>query len=183
VQGVAQGLRAIHQQGIVHRDLKPNNVILSADGNDGRWVPKIMDFGLSFLDEESMPLRISSAKGSTALTQTGHFVGTPLYMPPEAFEGKQQVGTPGDVFAFGVMTRELLVGTPSPIGVPLGMAMSMDAVVPLPPMSDEAPGLDAAWCRLVEDCCQSDPQARPRATELVARVEAILAAMSSRRAS
>ena len=42
IEGVAQGMHCLHEQGIVHLDLKPGNVLLDSDMN-----PKIIDFGIS----------------------------------------------------------------------------------------------------------------------------------------
>jgi len=42
IEGVAQGMHCLHEQGIVHLDLKPSNVLLDSDMN-----PKIIDFGIS----------------------------------------------------------------------------------------------------------------------------------------
>nr|CAB3490531.1 unnamed protein product [Digitaria exilis] len=44
IEGVAQGMYCLHEQGIVHLDLKPSNVLLDSDMN-----PKIVDFGISEL--------------------------------------------------------------------------------------------------------------------------------------
>ncbi|MCA1561289.1 MAG: serine/threonine protein kinase [Acidobacteria bacterium] len=62
---VAQALGYAHGRGVVHRDIKPENVLLSS----GRAA--VADFGIA---------SAISAAGGTALTETGFFVGTPLYM-------------------------------------------------------------------------------------------------------
>lgn len=81
--GLASALSAIHQAGIVHRDVKPDNVLLGPDG------PRLIDFGIARLP------------GGT-LTSSGQIVGTPLYIPPEVFEG-QRVTAAADVFAWGAV--------------------------------------------------------------------------------
>jgi hypothetical protein len=67
VLDVIAGLREAHRLGIIHRDVKPSNCFLEADGR-----VKVGDFGLS-----------KSLTGDSELTQSGAFLGTPLYASPE----------------------------------------------------------------------------------------------------
>ncbi|WP_248961770.1 WD40 repeat domain-containing serine/threonine protein kinase [Sphaerisporangium perillae] len=80
--GVATALTAIHQVGIVHRDLKPDNIILGPDG------PRVIDFGVA---------RQLGAPGTT----TGPIMGTPNYMAPELFAGRE-ASAAADIWAFGL---------------------------------------------------------------------------------
>lgn len=80
---MADGLVALHAAGLVHRDLKPSNVLLADDG------PRLIDFG------------ISRAADTTALTQTGHVLGTPEYMSPEQAGGERDIGPSSDMFSLG----------------------------------------------------------------------------------
>lgn len=82
---VARALAATHHQGWVHRDLKPGNVLLR---DDGRAV--LTDFGLARL----------------AGTPVGAREGTAAYLPPEC-DGPTRADPRLDVYAFGVMAREL----------------------------------------------------------------------------
>ncbi len=107
-----EGLAAAHAVGLLHRDFKPSNVMV---GNDGRVC--VMDFGLA---------RIHGAEGSsggegiepndepksaltTDLTRTGAAVGTPRYMAPEQFSGKELTEAV-DQFSFCVTAWEALYG-------------------------------------------------------------------------
>jgi photosystem II stability/assembly factor-like uncharacterized protein len=83
-----------HRLNIIHRDLKPENVLLAEDG-----LPRLTDFGVARL-----------AGKSTFLTATGVQVGTPLYMSPEAWEGKQ-LDAQTDLWSLGVMLFEMLSGS------------------------------------------------------------------------
>ncbi|MEO7317467.1 MAG: serine/threonine-protein kinase, partial [Chthoniobacteraceae bacterium] len=42
---VCQAVQHAHQKGIIHRDLKPSNILVTV--NDGRAVPKVIDFGVA----------------------------------------------------------------------------------------------------------------------------------------
>jgi serine/threonine protein kinase len=80
--GLVEALQAIHRVGVVHRDLKPSNVLLASDG------PRVIDFGISMVG------------GSSTLTQTGAFMGTPPFMSPEQMTGGR-AGPATDVFSLG----------------------------------------------------------------------------------
>jgi serine/threonine protein kinase len=104
----AEGLSAAHRAGLIHRDFKPENVMVGADGQ-----VKICDFGLAQGDvvgasagaapsvpvPDDLPLR--------RLTRTGKLVGTPAYMAPEQFAGRD-ASERSDQFAFAVCAWEAL---------------------------------------------------------------------------
>ncbi|HEX7841770.1 MAG TPA: serine/threonine-protein kinase, partial [Kofleriaceae bacterium] len=92
-------LAAAHQAGIVHRDLKPDNVFLVRQSR-GEMV-KLLDFGIS---------RTTSRESSFRLTTTGLVLGTPYYMSPEQARGDSQITLAADLYAFGVILYEMLVG-------------------------------------------------------------------------
>ena len=60
IEGVAQGMHCLHEQGIVHLDLKPSNVLLDSDMN-----PKIIDFGISqVLNDNKSDTHGSAVRGT-----------------------------------------------------------------------------------------------------------------------
>jgi len=69
---VCDGLSAAHAVGVIHRDVKPENVMVHVRP-DGREVAKLVDFGIARVTDSTEP----------KLTQTGSFIGSPLYMSPE----------------------------------------------------------------------------------------------------
>ncbi|NJM11025.1 MAG: serine/threonine protein kinase [Synechococcaceae cyanobacterium SM1_2_3] len=89
---VLQALGHAHANGIVHRDIKPANIILLADNQ-----VKVTDFGIARME------------AGTGMTQVGMMVGTPGYMSPEQFQGKE-ADRRSDLFAVGVVLFELLTG-------------------------------------------------------------------------
>ncbi|MBZ5623665.1 MAG: protein kinase [Acidobacteriia bacterium] len=99
---VANGAQHAHEKGIIHRDLKPSNVLVTVQ--DGRAVPKIIDFGLAKATQKHLT-------GGTFFTETGILVGTPEYMSPEqAAMSGERVDTRTDIYSLGVLLYELLVG-------------------------------------------------------------------------
>ncbi|MEU7467260.1 serine/threonine-protein kinase [Streptomyces sp. NPDC044984] len=86
-------LRAAHAAGVLHRDLKPANVLLE-NGTD-RVV--LTDFGIARLS------------GSTTLTETGSFVGSPEYTAPERMSGAR-TGPESDLWSLGALLCTALSG-------------------------------------------------------------------------
>lgn len=121
-----RGLAAAHAAGVVHRDFKPSNVLVSTDGRI-----RVMDFGLARSGDGEAPREDertsdgaargaatspSSSQASpsaltTELTVTGSVLGTPKYLPPEAYNGITP-GPAGDQFAFCAALYEALWGQP-----------------------------------------------------------------------
>ncbi|MEV4878723.1 protein kinase domain-containing protein [Streptomyces cyaneofuscatus] len=95
VAEILDALAASHDRGLVHRDIKPANVMITTAGS-----AKVMDFGIArALDGQA-----------TALTGTGHMVGTPHYMAPEQFESSRPIDGRADLYAVGVVLFQLLTG-------------------------------------------------------------------------
>ncbi len=96
---VCQAIQHAHQKGIIHRDVKPSNVLVAMQ--DGKPVPKIIDFGVAKATEQRLTER-------SLFTQHGTIVGTLEYMSPEQAEmSAMDIDTRTDVYALGVLLYEL----------------------------------------------------------------------------
>jgi serine/threonine-protein kinase len=110
---VCDALAAVHAAGVVHRDLKPSNIFLArthAGEVSGPERVKLLDFGIARVEWEE-----------TRITNTGGPLGTPGYMSPEQEAGSGEVDARSDLFAFGALLFECLVGEPPPPQTPSGL--------------------------------------------------------------
>ncbi|XP_050235341.1 mitogen-activated protein kinase kinase kinase 20-like [Mercurialis annua] len=96
---ILKGIHYIHSHGYVHCDLKPENILLvSNDGSvDGKFVPKIGDFGLA-------KKIVKNRKFGDSYTG-----GTIAYMAPETAADQIQE-TPCDIWGLGCIVFEMLTG-------------------------------------------------------------------------
>jgi predicted Ser/Thr protein kinase len=94
VDSVGSALAYAHKQGILHRDIKPSNVLVATDGE-----MYLADFGLA---------RIAQSGESTLSSDM--IMGTPQYISPEQAMGKKELDAGTDIYSFGVMLYEMVVG-------------------------------------------------------------------------
>lgn len=145
---ILDGLAEAHRQGVVHRDLKPENILLS-----GRDQVKILDFGLAKPMVADPKIDVPSTKG---------LAGTPRYMAPEQFQGRE-VDRRTDIYALGVVLFETLTGQPAHGGDSfLEIAKS---ILEGPPPSLDASMLPAALAATVEKAMERDPDRRFESAE------------------
>jgi formylglycine-generating enzyme required for sulfatase activity len=97
---VCETVAYAHSRGVIHRDLKPENIMIGEFGES-----LVMDWGLA---------RRVDARDSHAT-----ILGTPSYMAPEQARGDVDAhGPPTDVFALGVILRQLLAARPASVVEP-----------------------------------------------------------------
>lgn len=93
---ICSAVQAAHNVGIVHRDLKPENVMYDPATKQ----VKLLDFGIA-ADTEAAP--------DQRLTRAGFFVGTLMYVAPEALSG-ELVGPAADQYSLATIAYYLLTG-------------------------------------------------------------------------
>ena len=127
IAALASALDAAHAAGLVHRDVKPGNMLIDARPGQADHV-YLSDFGLT--------------KGavSSALTGTGHFMGTLDYCAPEQIQGGTVDGRT-DEYALACAAFELLSGQP-PFPRQEGMAVLYAQLsAAAPSLASRRPGL------------------------------------------
>lgn len=97
INQIASAVFAAHEAGIVHRDLKPDNVMYD---HETRTV-KLLDFGIATSTDTTPDQR---------LTRAGFFVGTLMYVAPEALSG-EVVSPAADQYSLATMAYLFLTGT------------------------------------------------------------------------
>lgn len=121
---LAHALRRGHELGVVHRDLKPENIFIVRDGE--RELTKLLDFGVAKVRAQSFGISVSRE------TADGEVVGTPHYMSPEQARGAPDVDLRTDIWAFGVIACECLLGYPPFAASGFASIITAICVRPLP---------------------------------------------------
>jgi serine/threonine-protein kinase len=153
-------LSAAHEAGVVHRDLKPDNVFLVRQSR-GEAV-KLLDFGIS---------RAPGLEGEFRLTKTGLVLGTPYYMSPEQARGESEVGPAADIYAFGVILYEMLIGRVPIDGENYNQLMFHVLTGEFPSPRSERPEIPEELERIILQAMALDPARRPAtAVELEQRL-------------
>ncbi|MDX1972940.1 MAG: SUMF1/EgtB/PvdO family nonheme iron enzyme [Candidatus Sumerlaeia bacterium] len=150
-----EGIACAHDHGIIHRDIKPHNIMVGRQKR-GKWRVKVMDFGIAHIDATGQFTEV----GDGQLTQTGQALGTPSYMAPEQIRGSG-VSKLSDIYSFGcviyyVFTRKTIFS-----GSGLTVAVSHLNEQP-PSILSQLPKLPVELDRLVNECLEKDPAARPQ---------------------
>jgi len=149
---IARGLADLHSRCIVHRDVKPANIVVSPDGR-----ATLVDLGIA-----------------ADVTRAPDPAGTEGYLSPEQSQGNDAL-LPSDVFSFGLVLWEVLVGVP--YFATRGRAYLKDIQLHHDPKSLHSYRADApeALHTLVTKCLLRRPESRPKAREIVKSLDDYLA--------
>jgi serine/threonine-protein kinase CTR1 len=150
-------MRYLHSKGVIHRNLTPDNILL-----DGDWSVRIAGFGRSISPDRPA---ISSASDPTA----SHVwrSGDPRYLTPERYD---DVCVPkSDVFSFGLILCELIVGAPAfPKGA--SRAALMRFMIREHWRPDIPDSVLPSAVGLIRDCWATDHFRRPSFSEILDRL-------------
>jgi serine/threonine protein kinase len=137
---IGDALNAAHAQGVVHRDLKSDNIML-LDTMTGDHA-KVLDFGIAKINEPDGTI-------DTNLTAPNLVIGTPQYMSPEQCAQDCEIDGRSDIYSFGVILYEMLVGHVPFSGDSPTIVMMKHLQEPVPSVMEERTDLPASVGRVV----------------------------------
>jgi serine/threonine-protein kinase len=153
VDYVLQACEAIaeaHALGIIHRDLKPANLFLARRA-DGSPLVKVLDFGISKIDNDPRNISLTASTGA---------VGSPQYMSPEQMRSAKHVDRRTDIWALGAILFEFLAGRPPFEADSLIALCTLVATREAPLLRGIREDAPEDLERIVSRCLQKDPSDR-----------------------
>ena len=148
---LCEGLGAAHAAHVIHRDIKPSNIFISAMP-DGEIVPKLFDFGVAKQIE---------GDAVSALTRTGHIMGSPRYMSPEQAQDAKNIDARSDIWSLGVSLYEAIGGiNPWAAYDTLGELLLAICTRTPEPLVDTAPWVEPGLAVVVHRCLERNPDNR-----------------------
>ncbi len=135
---------------IVHRDVSPQNLILARDG-----ALSLIDFG------------IARYAGRDIITRGGIFKGKQSYMSPEQVR-REPLDARSDLFSLGIILYELAAGRRLFRAESMLETLERVESGAVPPLEDQAPGVDPDLARWTMACLERSPASRPRDAAVLA---------------
>ena len=161
VAPICEVLAQAHQLGIIHRDIKPANIFLHKTPRGE--VVKVLDFGIAkFVGDSAMNKNLTLDEG---------ILGTPIYIAPERLSSQDYDGR-ADVYSVGIMLYQMVAGTlPFPFHKKEPLAIAVQHLTAQPErLQTHLPEVSIAFESVVMSTLKKQPQERPSASELVARL-------------
>lgn len=147
---IASSLQQLHQRNVVHRDLKPSNLVVREA--DDKVI--VIDFGVARPQE------------SDGKVDTDHnSAGTLNYLAPEQLNN-QAFDCKVDVFAFGVMIPEVMMGHSYVLSVDDRKNPNADLLAGFPAVLTELRDLCNA-------CLAFDPARRPHFSQIIPVIDSL----------
>lgn len=137
-----------------HRDIKPQNCLITEDR-----ILKVTDFGLAkvFDDVDSGHeplLNVHRVRGD--LSHTGTAAGTCTHMAPEQFDDAKHVDVRADIYSFGVMLFQMVMGWLPFIGRTWHEFEHLHKIQPAPRLENIPTNLHI----IIETCLAKNPDQR-----------------------
>ncbi len=149
---VGDALAAAHAQGVVHRDLKSDNIMLLDMTTAGDYA-KVLDFGIAKINE-------ADGKFDGGLTAPNLVIGTPQYMSPEQCSQDSEIDARSDIYSFGVILFEMLVGHVPFSGDSATIVMMKHLQDPVPSVLEERPDVPPPVGRVIARAMAKVPDNR-----------------------
>jgi serine/threonine-protein kinase len=154
VRQVSGALEAAHHEGVVHRDLKSDNIMLE-EATGGDWA-KVLDFGIAKIQQTEHSVH----ETDPGLTAPNLIIGTPQYMSPEQCSQASDIDARSDIYSFGVILYEMLVGHVPFTGDSPTAVMMKHIQEPAPSILDERKDLPASVGRVIARALAKKPEDR-----------------------
>lgn len=161
IRGVLSGLHYLHSdKAIIHRDFTPGNILMVID--DGKWIPRIADFGIS---------KKVDSKPALDSNQATQLLGKIEYMAPEQFNTHKfaiggKINTNVDLWSFGIVLYEIFSNRKPFLVDDQNVMSTIQSICesPLPNLDD----IQSPYKEMIQACLIKDANKRPRsASELI----------------
>ena len=165
LKDVTRALAYAHSVGIVHRDIKPDNIMLSGSA------ALVTDFGVA------KALTAARNRGTQPKDKEGHSItgvgislGTPQYMAPEQAAADPNADHRVDLYALGIVSYEMLVGSPPFFGrTPQALLAAQLTELPAP-LASRRYDVPVALAEAIMQCLEKDPADRPKSAMDLVRI-------------
>jgi serine/threonine protein kinase len=147
---VLGALEAMHKNNIIHRDIKPGNIMIQEETGEA----VIIDFGIA-----------KDIVGGTRLTTTGALLGSPMYMAPEQSVNSSNVGPCTDIYSFGAVLFEMLIGDTPFQGSNFMEIMTAHRESPVPNVREKNPQLPVSTADILSKAMAKNPKDRYQRTK------------------